>query len=140
LVFGVGGSISHYNKATSPYLKQYLGGYWVRGYHVDPGRNSREVRNHLEATNVAAASVELRQTLIPRRLVGRLEIGLSGVLFADAGWGYGPERSISSARPVIGYGTGLRLFLPVIHVVALDVGINPYDAKIRPRFRVNHTF
>ena len=140
LVFGIGSSISHYDKAPSPFLKQYLGGYWVRGYHVDPDQNASEVRTYLKATSVVAASAELRQTLIPRRLFGRLEMGLSGVLFADVGWGYGPERSITAARPITGYGAGLRFFLPIIQIIALDVGLNPYDTKLRPRFQVEQSF
>jgi len=131
LVFGVGLTVAHYNRETPFYAKQYVGGYWVRGYRVD---------SLYVTTSVASVSVELRQTLMPRRLLWRLETGLSGVLFVDAGWGYSPVESLRRAQPLVGYGLGLRVFIPILHVLAFDLGANPYDARLRFRFRVNHTF
>lgn len=131
LVYGVGVSLSHYNRETPPYAKQYVGGYWVRGYDID---------KRSETTSVIAASMELRQTLMSRSLVWQLELGLSGVLFVDAGWGYSPTEPLQRAQPLVGYGLGLRVFIPILHVLAFDLGANPCDARLRFRFRVNHTF
>ncbi len=143
LVFGTGLSVAHYqyhNQIRPLYLQQYLGGYRVRGYSVNPDENPPEVKDRHETTSLAAASIELRQSLIPRRLLWGLEVGLSGVLFLDAGWSFGPGLPLEPGRPMVGYGLGLRLFLPVIHVLAFDLGANPYDFHLRWRFRVNHAF
>ncbi|UCD37813.1 MAG: BamA/TamA family outer membrane protein [Fidelibacterota bacterium] len=140
LVLGVGGKISHYTTETPPYLTQYLGGYWVRGYHVNPAKNAPEVREHLQGNSVVATGMELRQTLVPRRLLWNLELGLSAVLFLDAGWGYGPSQPLQQARPLVGYGAGIRLFLPILQVVAFDMGTNRYDSRLRPRLRINQVF
>ncbi|MEE9162035.1 MAG: BamA/TamA family outer membrane protein [Candidatus Neomarinimicrobiota bacterium] len=140
LVAGAGVSLSYFDRATPIYMSQYVGSQWVRGYHVDPAENSNEIEGTQEATSVARASVELRKTLIPRRLVQSLELGLSGVLFADIGWGYGPGEPLAQARPLVGYGAGLRLFIPIINVVALDAGTNPYDWKPRLRLRLSQAF
>ena len=140
LVVGAGLSLSQFDRATPLYMKQYVGSQWVRGYHVDPAENSGEIQGTQEATSVARASIELRKTLIPRRLVQSLELGLSGVLFADVGWGYGPDKPLGQARPLVGYGVGLRLFIPILNVVALDAGTNPYDWSPRFRFRLSQAF
>ncbi len=140
LVVGAGLSLSHFDRATPSYMKQYVGSQWVRGYHVDPAANSRKIQGTQEATSVARTSVELRKTLFPRRLVQGLELGLSGVLFADVGWGYGPDIPLGQARPLMGFGAGLRLFIPILNVVAVDAGTNPYDWKPRIRFRLSQAF
>ena len=84
--------------------------------------------------------MELRQTLVPRRLRGEVEAGISGVLFVDAGWSYGPGEPLRQALPLVGYGAGLRFFLPNIDALALDVGTNPYDHVLRYRLRFSHKF
>jgi len=123
------------------YLTQYVGGHWVRGYNVDPERNPVEVRNRLKGASVVFTSMELRQTLVPRRLRGQMEVGLSGVLFVDAGWGYGyPGGTLRQALPLVGYGAGIRIFLPIIDALALDLGTNRYDHRLRYRLRLSHKF
>ncbi|MFB0517270.1 MAG: BamA/TamA family outer membrane protein [Candidatus Neomarinimicrobiota bacterium] len=138
LVFGMGLTVAHYLQETPFYAKQYVGGYWVRGYRVDPRKNPPEVQGRQETNSLAAASMELRQTLIPRRLLWQMELGLSGVLFVDAGWGYGPAEPLWQAQPLVGYGLGLRVFVPILYVVALDLGTNPYDTRLRFRLRIGH--
>jgi len=123
------------------YLTQYVGGHWVRGYNVAPKRNPVKVRNRLKGASVVFTSMELRQTLVPRRLWGQMEAGLSGVLFVDAGWGYGcPGGTLRQALPLVGYGAGIRIFLPNIDALALDLGTNPYDHRLRYRLRFSHKF
>ncbi len=146
LVWGATLKVFHFH-ATGPtpntpiYLTQYVGGHWVRGYNVDPERNPVEVRNRLKGASVVFTSMELRQTLVPRRLWGQMEAGLSGVLFVDAGWGYGrPGGTLRQALPLVGYGAGIRIFLPLIDALALDLGTNPYDHRLKYRLRFSHKF
>ena len=139
LVLGMGLSLSQYDRETPLHIKQYVGKQWVRGYHVDPDENPG-VPGLQEATSVARASVELRQTIMPRRIIGQWEVGLSGVLFVDSGWGYGPGQPLQQAQPMMGYGLGLRVFLPVLHVVAVDAGLNPYGGGVHYRVRFSQAF
>jgi len=140
LVIGASLTLAHYNRETPLYLKQYVGGRWVRGYHVDPSHNADRISGRQEATSVAQASIELRQTLFPRRLLWRWEMGISGVVFVDAGWGYEPNEPLSKAQPLVGYGVGLRVFMPILNVVAIDAGGNPYDSGLRVRMRFSQSF
>ena len=100
----------------------------------------RDYLDTYEATNVASASLELRQTLVPRQLWRQMEVGLAGILFVDGGWGYGPGKPLGQARPVMGYGAGLRIYLPVINILALDLGTNPTDGRWRYQVKVTHKF
>lgn len=141
LVWGAVLMVFHATRPTPIYLTQYVGGHWVRGYNVDPERNPVEVRNRLKGASVVFTSMELRQTLVPRRLWGQMEAGLSGVLFVDAGWGYGcPGGTLRQALPLVGYGAGIRIFLPNVDALALDLGTNPYDHRLRYRLRLSHKF
>ncbi len=140
LVWGAALVVFHATRPTPIYSIQYVGGHWVRGYNVAPRRNPVEVRSRLKGASVVFTSMELRQTLVPRRLWGQMEAGLSGVLFVDAGWSYGPHRSLGHALPLVGYGAGIRIFLPNVDALALDLGTNPYDHRLRYRLRLSHKF
>ena len=134
LVFGLGMAINRYDHQVPYYKRQFLGRSWVRGYYTAPDDNPDQVRDRLEGTSVAIASMELRQTIYPRQLVLDLEMGLSGVLFIDAGWAYGPADPLRSAVPAIGFGLGVRIFMPMIEAIALDMGYNRSD--MRPHYRL----
>ena len=41
---------------------------------------------------------------------------------------------------MMGYGLGLRVFLPVLHVVAVDAGLNPYGGGVHYRVRFSQAF
>lgn len=140
LVLGSTLMVFHATSPTPIYLTQYVGGQWVRGYNVAPERNPVEVQDRLKGSSVVFTSLELRQTLVPRQLWQQIEVGLSGVLFVDAGWGYGPEKPLRQALPLVGYGAGLRFFFPNVDALALDVGTNPYDHVLRYRLRLSHKF
>ncbi len=152
LVLGIGLAVAHYDQETPLYRWQYLGSGWVRGHDERPPLSpsqtadpayTDQLRDYLatyETTNVATAGLELRQTLVPRRLWQQMEVGLAGILFVDAGWGYGPGKPLSQAEPLIGYGAGVRIYLPVINVLALDLGTNPDDGRWRYHVRVAHKF
>ncbi|MBA7663663.1 Outer membrane protein assembly factor BamA [subsurface metagenome] len=144
LVWGAALKVFHFHATqrtpiTPIYLTQYVGGHWVRGYNVDPQKNEVP-RDRQVATSVVFTSLELRQTLVPRQLWQQTEVGLSGVLFVDAGWGYGPEKPLRQALPLVGYGAGLRFFIPNVDALSLDVGTNPYDHVLRYRLRLTHKF
>lgn len=142
-VLAVGVALLHYNRESPVYLKQYLGSGWVRGHASSPSRSSLPLQDYLdsyETTNVANASLELRQTLIPRQLWDQTELGLAGVVFVDAGWGYSPDRPLFEARPIVGYGAGLRIYVPVIEVLGFDLGTNSKDGRLRLQMRFTHKF
>lgn len=152
LVLGIGLAVAHHSQETPIYQRQYLGSGWVRGHDERPPLSPSQtadpayedqLRDYLETyetTNVANVSLELRQTLVPRQLWQQLEVGLAGILFVDAGWGYGPGKPLSQVQPLIGYGTGLRIYLPVVNVLALDLGTNPDDGRWRYQVKVTHKF
>ncbi len=140
LVWGAALMVFHATRPTPIYLTQYVGGHWVRGYNVAPGLNPIEVQDRLKGASVVFTSMELRQTLVPRQLWQQMEVGLSMVLFVDVGWGYGPGEPLRPALPLVGYGAGLRFFLPKVNALALDVGTNPYDYDLRYRLRLSHKF
>jgi len=144
LVWGATLAVSHVTRPTHReahfYLTQYVGSHWVRGYNVAPERNPVEAQDRLKGSSVVFTSLELRQTLVPRQLWQQTEVGLSGVLFVDAGWGYGPEKPLRQALPLVGYGAGLRFFIPNVDALSLDVGTNPYDHVPRYHLRLTHKF
>lgn len=143
LVFGVGVRLSHYlyaNHLRPIYLQQYVGSYWVRGYNADSTKNAPEITALQQAPSVVGMSMEIRKMVIPRRIVYQLEMGLSSVAFVDIGWGFSPTRPLKQAQPLVGYGVGVRFFLPIVHIIALDIGGNPYDNRLRVRVRMSHAF
>jgi len=133
-------ALAHYDRATPVYLWEYLGNAWVRGYQVAPLDNPAPVRALLETINVATTRLELQKPLIPRQLWQGIELGVSGALFADVGWGYGPARPLRSAKPVYGYGAVFRIFLPAVNVMMLELGANPYVHKPVFRLRIIPNF
>jgi len=143
LIWGTTLAVSHITQPTQReahlYLTQYVGGHWVRGYNVDPQKNEIP-RDRQVAASVVFTSMELRQTLVPRRLWQQTELGLSGVLFVDAGWGYGPDDPLEWSLPLVGYGIGIRFFFPNIDALALDVGTNPYEHILRYHLNLTHKF
>jgi outer membrane protein insertion porin family len=109
------------------YERFYLGGlYTVRGY---PSQSLSPPQGHL---NVATASFELRSGWIGPRDRPRLV----GLLFCDLGVGDNtgfPKLQDSSA----GIGYGLRLRLPWVEFVGLDVGHPLSKAPVDEAFHVN---
>ncbi len=140
LVLGIGLKWTYYDRDTPVYLHQFIGRKWVRGYSPVPGENHEKVRGRLEKTSVANIAFELRRTLIPRTVWYQVAVGLSGVLFVDHAWGYGPDAPLAEAMPVTGFGAGLRLFLPFIELLAFDIGTNRYDYKLHYIWGISHKF
>ncbi len=140
LILGLGLAVNRYDHQVPYYRRQFLGRTWVRGHHIAPDDNAPEVRNRLEGNSVAVAGLELRQTIFPRRLLWQLEMGLAGVLFLDAGWAFGPEAPLLDAVPAVGFGLGIRIFLPIIELLALDLGYNRYDLSPHYRLGLAHKF
>ncbi|MCH7575938.1 MAG: BamA/TamA family outer membrane protein [Candidatus Marinimicrobia bacterium] len=122
------------------YSQQYLGGIWVRGFGLIPADAAEGVRRRLEAESLVVTAVELRQTIIPRKMVEGAEWGLGGLLFIDVAWGYGAIRPLGAAQPISGFGAGLRLFMPYLDNFAIDLGINTYNFAPKVRFRLGHKF
>ena len=122
------------------YSQQYLGGIWVRGFGLIPADAPEGVRRRLEAESLVATAVELRQTIIPRKIVEGAEWGLGGLLFLDVAWGYGATRPLEAAQPISGFGAGLRLFMPYLDNFGVDLGINTYNFAPKVRFRLGHKF
>ncbi len=140
VVLGLGLALSRYDHRTPFYLRQFLGRTWVRGYHIAPEYNPGSVRGRLEGNNLLVAGLEMRRTLFPRRLIWQVEAGLAGVLFVDAGWAYGPGEPLADALPAVGFGLGARIFLPIIELLALDMGFSRLDMHPHYRLGLSHKF
>lgn len=159
LVLALGLRVSHFNVATPIYARQYLGSTWIRGYSFRPpqeptDRSDENYENEyakyvmdynewialLQTNNILAGGIELRQTLMPRQIWRGIEVGLQGVLFADIGWGYGPETPLSESEPLTGFGAGLRLYLPVNIMIAFDIALDQLGGGIRFHGRIGHRF
>ncbi len=98
------------------YMKRYLGG--AKG--VRPGAG-----DDWPGWSTAQGSAEFRVPLLERRLVfRRIDLGLDGVLFADAGSSW---RKVFSGDGVIhgGGGAGLRIYAPFVDVVGADAAWSP---------------
>ncbi len=139
-ILGLGLAVSRYDRQTPFYLRQFLGRTWVRGYHIAPADNPGSVRDRLEGNSLLVAGLEVRQMIFPRRLIWQVETGLAGVLFLDAGWAYGPGEPLAEALPVVGFGLGARIFLPIIELLALDMGFNRLNRHPHYRVGLSHKF
>lgn len=139
-ILGLGLAVSRYDQRVPFYLQQFLGRAWVRGYHIAPADNPRSVRVRLEGNNLLVASLEVRRMIIPRRIIWQVETGLAGVLFMDAGWAYGPDQSLANALPAVGFGLGARIFLPIIELLALDMGFSRLVRHPHYRLGLSHKF
>jgi len=139
-ILASGLSYSAYTGDVPFYRLQFLGGSWVRGHPVSPIDAAEIVRDRMMAEQLLVGSIELRQTLLPRRFKGLAELGLSGVLFLDAGWAFGPVVTLGDAKPLVGFGAGLRLFLPYLDNLGLDVGLNGVGTPVTFRLRLGHKF
>ena len=139
-ILGLGLVVSRYDQRVPFYRRQFLGRTWVRGYHIAPVDNPLSVRGRLEGNNLLVAGLELRRMIFPRRVIWQVETGLAAVLFMDAGWAYGPGEPLARALPAVGFGVGARIFLPIVELLALDMGFNRLD--MRPHYRVglSHKF
>jgi outer membrane protein assembly factor BamA len=88
-----------------------------------------------QGTNLVRGSVELRFPLLPRqrfalpipllpRRISNVDLRIDGELFLDtaAAWDRSPE--LGSARFRNGMGVGLRIFVPILELVRLEVGFD----------------
>ena len=139
-ILALGLVVSRYDHRVPFYLRQFLGRTWVRGYHIAPVDNPPSVQGRLEGNNLLVAGLEVRRMIFPRRVIWQVESGLAAVLFMDAGWAYGPGELLARALPAVGFGLGARIFLPIIELLALDMGFNRLDMRPHYRLGLSHKF
>ena len=109
------------------YERLYLGGlYTVRGYA------SQSLSPPEGNLRMATTSIELRSTWVgsPR------DPRVAGILFADAGWA-GNHETPRLDDVVVGIGYGLRVRVPWVQQVGLDIGIPLSSGVLDETFHVN---
>ncbi|MEE9167949.1 MAG: BamA/TamA family outer membrane protein [Candidatus Neomarinimicrobiota bacterium] len=76
------------------------------------------------------ASFELRQTLIPKHLIGpRMEFGLILVEFVDMGAADDMFSRMLNKSPLAGVGIGMRMFVPGAFLLRVDFGLGFHNGK-----------
>ena len=129
------------NTGELPYYRQhFLGGRWVRGYDSDPAKVPKELRERMISNSLVLTGLELRKTVIPRRLRTISEFGLLALVFIDAAWGFGQDKSLAQAQPLVGFGVGLRAFIPFLDVVRLDLGFNTFGGDPKLQLQLGHKY
>jgi len=109
------------------YERSYLGGlYTVRGYpsqSLSPPGGDR---------GMAAASVELRTAWIGPAADPRV----TGLLFLDAGWA-GGDGAVDLKDTAVGIGYGIRVRVPWVRRIGLDVGVPLSSSPVDESFHLN---
>lgn len=109
------------------YERFYLGGlYTVRGY---PSQSLSPPHGHL---NIATAGIELRSAWVGEAYDPRLV----GIAFLDLGVG-GNRSNLEADEGAAGIGYGMRLQLPWIDFLGLDVGLPLSATPVDESFHVN---
>lgn len=106
------------------YMDYHLGGAnTIRGYNVN------ELGKTLYGKNQLIGTTEYAFTLLPPRRFTvwklSLRLGVELALFADAGIAWSENRDFALERARAGGGAGIRLLLPGVEMVRLDVGWSP---------------
>ncbi len=140
LVVAWGAGASLYFGQIPFYRRQFLGRGWVRGYPSNPLLAPANVRRRMAAQSLVYTGVELRKTVIPRRLRTISEFGLLALVFIDAAWGFDQNQTLAQAQPLVGYGVGLRAFVPFLDVVGLDLGFNAFGGGPKLQFKLGHKY
>ncbi len=93
-------------------------------------------------SNLGRASAELRFPIMDQRRfslpipfvpqrISNVDLRIAGFLFADAGSAWNDAPGFREARVRSGYGVGLRLFLPIVELVRLELA---FDESGSPTF------
>lgn len=111
-----------------PYRTMMVGGAKsVRGWAVLDSAMYEE-EPYRAGLNEYHASFELRQTLIPKHLIGpRMEFGLILAEFVDVGAAHDRFWKMLTRKPIAGVGIGVRTFIPGALLFRVDFGVGFYD-------------
>jgi len=113
---------------TPWYDRFYVGGlYTVRGF---PNQSISEPAGE---TRFWAASVEMRTPLVGDRANPRL----TGIFFVDAADGWSDDNEPTADDVAVGAGYGLRLRVPWVGWLGVDVGIPLSDSPVEEAFHGN---
>lgn len=115
-----------------PYRILSVGGVEsVRGWNVvDSLKYSKE--NHRTGTNQYNATIELRQTVIPKRLTSiEREFGLILAEFVDIGAADNNFVDMFSKPAIAGAGAGVRFYIPGNMLFRIDYGVGFYKGQWR---------
>jgi len=93
-------------------------------------------------SNVGRASLEIRFPILAQRRfslpipfvpkrISNVDLRVDGELFADAGTAWNDAEGLADARVRSGFGVGLRVFLPVVELVRLELA---FDESGKPSF------
>lgn len=121
---------------TDELLVRYSGGaYTVRGWAPPDRKTYANSKNGYRFGHQSlGASLELRQTLIPKFLAApKMEAGLVLVAFADLETISAEINDIFGAAPLAGAGLGLRIPMPMLQQIRLDFGWGYYRGAWRDR-------
>jgi len=107
------------------YLQYFLGGAnSVRGYKLE------ELGKELYGKNQLLYTVEYRYRILPlaplRIFKWSIGVGLEVAAFSDVGVVWSRSQDFSLNRTRVGAGVGLRILLPGVEMVRLDVGVGQY--------------
>lgn len=86
-------------------------------------------------TNIFRSSVEVRFPMLPRKRFGlpiplvpkrisNVDIRVDGEVFVDTGTAWDPDFAFGSSRFKSGGGVGLRIFMPILELVRLEVAFD----------------
>ena len=120
------------------YMQYFMGGSnSIRGYELE------ELGRELFGKNQLIYNLEYRYLILPIRPLKvfkwSIGIGLEAAAFADAGVAWNRSADFSWDRTRVGYGAGLRVLLPAVEMVRLDVGVSQYGDVVF-NFGVNSMF
>lgn len=105
------------------YLDFHLG-----GSNTIRGQNLADLGRVLYGKNQLIGTLEYRIPLLPIREYELLrlpaDLGLAGAFFADAGLAWSEEEELNAGRARAGLGVGLRLLMPAVDMVRLDLGFD----------------
>lgn len=119
---GVNAAAGILNGYLPPYDRYYFGGTaTMRGLPPNSARGNR----------IILSSIEYRFDIIKSRpFLPKADFGLGGTLFLDSGavWSGGEDWLKISPKLTCGY--GLRLFLPFVEILRLDIGYSAYHSPM----------
>ena len=143
-VVGVSFAVQKWFGPDIDYQEQLIGGQKnVRGWAIPDtvGILNEEFRTGF---NFYHASVELRQTVIPKFITGfGTEFGVILVEFFDVGMADDIFLDLWDKSPIFGVGFGVRIFIPGAQLLRLDYAWGFYEGKFRSpelHFDIGHKF
>lgn len=106
---------------------EYIGGEdYVRGYSPYQNENPSNFDKIIEVSNILYGHLEFQNTLLEKKDYGKMEFGIDGLLFVNAGIGSKSFDNFSSNNILFGYGFGFKFFITGPPPISVMFGFNPY--------------